>query len=139
HADHFQEQHPDLNVTLDLMNDGKTLPERVRLALFRIYQHSMANIVRHAKARNVKVTFRFDEHKIELKIDDDGVGFKVPHRWIELVRDEHFGLVGSIERAESIGGKMVIKSNKGAGTRITVTVPRREEEQVTQRERFKTS
>lgn len=139
HADHFQEQHPDLNVTLDLMSDGKALPERVRLALFRIYQHSMANIIRHAKASSVKVSFHFDEDIIELKIEDDGVGFNVPRRWIELVRDEHFGLVGSIERAESIGGKMVIESSEGAGTRITVTVPRREEEQVTQRERFKTS
>jgi PAS domain S-box-containing protein len=136
HAEQFQERYPEIRLHLDLMNDGREIPERVRLALFRIYQHSIANIFRHSQARNVEIVFRFDDQQIELRIEDDGKGFRVPKRWIELVRQGHFGLVGSIERAESIGGKLEVYSRPGAGARVCVFVPRKEEQQVTTRERF---
>jgi PAS domain S-box-containing protein len=136
HAAQFREQYNSLNVHLDLMQDGQALTERVRMALFRIYQQSMANILRHADAKNVWVTFRFDDDAIELTIKDDGKGFTVTKRWIELVRKGHFGLVGSIERAESIGGRLELQSSPGAGTLIRTLVPRREEDQVTDKERF---
>lgn len=139
HAERFKEQHPDINVQLDLMNDGKLLSERVRLALFRIYQHAMANILRHSQAKNVRISFGFDDNEIRLRIQDDGKGFKVPNRWIALVREGHFGIVGSIERAESVGGKFEIRSKPGTGTEINVVVPRREEEQIAVRERFRAS
>lgn len=136
HAERFQDQHPEIRLHLDLMADNQNLSERVRLALFRIYQQSMTNILRHSHAKNVWVSFNFDADWIRLRIADDGAGFKVPSRWIEFVRQGHFGLVGSIERAESVGGKFEVQSSVGEGAVIEVTVPRREEEQVTAQERF---
>jgi PAS domain S-box-containing protein len=136
HAESMHEKNPDLSIHLNLMIDGKQLPERVRLALFRIYQHSMANIIRHAHAKNVWVTFLFNNDQIVLEIVDNGTGFKIPKRWIELARQGHFGLVGSIERAESIGGRIEIESQPGSGTTLRVIVPRREEEQVMVKERL---
>lgn len=136
HAEQFSEKNPQLQLHLDLDKDGKELPERVRLAIFRIYQHSLANIVRHAKSSDAWVTFRLNEDTIELMIVDNGMGFKVPRRWVELVRKGHFGLVGSIERAESVGGRLEVESEPEKGTTIRVIVPRREEEQITPRERW---
>lgn len=136
HAEHFQAQHPDISIHLHLASDGKNLSERVRLALFRIYQQSLANIANHANAKNVYITFALHEDQIELRIEDDGRGFDVPSRWIDLVRQGHFGLVGSMERAEAIGGKMEIQSTRGQGTTVQVLVPRREEDQIPTRERF---
>jgi len=136
HAEHFQDLHPEIRLHLDLVKDGQSLSERVRLALFRIYQHSMANILRHSNAKSVNISLKLDDEQINLEIEDDGAGFRVPRRWIQLVREGHFGLVGSIERAESVGGKLEIRSAPGSGTTISVMVPRREEEQVTLRERF---
>jgi signal transduction histidine kinase len=58
-----------------------------------------------------------------LEVQDDGQGFQVPRRWLELARQGHLGLVGIAERAEAIGGQLQIISAPGAGTRIRVVVP----------------
>lgn len=124
HVGQFEEAHPGISIDLELMNDGKTLPERVRLALFRIYQQAVLNILRHADANKIFVQFHFDDEKIRLTIQDDGRGFNVPERQVELVRQGHFGLVGSAERAQAIGGKLWIESAPGQGTILRVVVPR---------------
>lgn len=124
HADQFQLMHPDINVELMLDKDGQSLPEPVRMALFRIYQTAISNILRHAQATEVKIHFVMDENMVHLQIEDNGRGFEVPKRWITLARLGHMGLVGAIERAEAAGGVLDIDSQPGQGTRIHVTVPR---------------
>jgi signal transduction histidine kinase len=59
-----------------------------------------------------------------LEIRDNGQGFELPARWIQLARKGHLGLVGTAERAEALGGKLKILSSPGQGTTIRVTVPR---------------
>jgi two-component system sensor histidine kinase UhpB len=127
HAEGFQEKHPGIKISLDLMYDGETLPEQMRLNLFRIYQQAMSNIARHAQATQVAVSFVWNEREVVLQIEDNGRGFEVPRRWIGLVREGHLGLVGAAERAEMIGGQMKIVSNPGKGTTIKVIVSRDQE------------
>ena len=124
HAQQFQVKYPDIVVDLDLDVDGQTLPERVRLALFRIYQQAMANVAKHADANHVRVSFRLTDQQIRLKIIDDGYGFAVPNRWLELARDGHLGLLGAAERAEAIGGHLAVISSAEAGTTLAVTAPK---------------
>jgi signal transduction histidine kinase len=109
---------------MDLMTDGQSLPERIRLALFRIYQQTLVNVMRHAQAHHINVRFFFDERDITLEIEDDGRGFIVPEKWIDLARQGHMGLVGAAERAEAIGGKLNIESDPNRGTRVRVVAPR---------------
>jgi PAS domain S-box-containing protein len=122
HAEQFQEDHPEINLTLDLMPDGNKLPERVSLALFRIYQQSLANILRHAHATSVNICLFIDEQHLQLRIEDNGNGFEVPSRLVDLVRKGHYGLLGSAERAEAIGGALTIDSKHGMGTTIFVNM-----------------
>jgi PAS domain S-box-containing protein len=122
HAQQFQEEHPELNVHLELMPDRQTLPEKARLALFRIYQASLSNVIRHAEAKQVVVRFTQDAEEVILEIEDDGKGFRVPARWITFARQGHLGLVGALERAESIGGKFEVRSEPGNGTCVHVAV-----------------
>jgi PAS domain S-box-containing protein len=123
HASVFQQQNPGMDLQLELQPDGLVLPERFRLALFRIYQQSLINIVRHARAKKVLVRFQMDVEQAYLEIRDDGVGFNVPESWIDFVREDHFGLAGCAERAESIGGRMKVESEPDKGTTLIVTVP----------------
>jgi PAS domain S-box-containing protein len=124
HAESFQEKHPELAIHLELMPDGQMLPERMRLALFRIYQHMLVNVARHAQAANVLIRLSLEPDQVILQIQDDGSGFIVPSRWIDLARQGHLGLVGAAERAETIGGQFKIESTPGAGTLVRVSVPR---------------
>jgi signal transduction histidine kinase len=111
-------------VKLDLKHDGNELPEQMRVNLFRIYQQAMTNVVRHAEATQVVVTFTWDENQVSLRIQDNGRGFEVPPRWVRMVRKGHLGLVGAAERAELIGGRFQVISKSGEGTLIDVTIPR---------------
>lgn len=125
HIDLFQEAFPDLVFHLDLETDGLSLPEGLRLALFRIYQQLLGNVIRHAEAREIHVRFYLEPEQIVLEVEDDGHGFEVPVRWIDLARKGQLGLVSAIERADTIGGKLNVSSRPGLGTLVSVIVPRK--------------
>lgn len=126
HANDVVEKHPNLNIHLSLAHDRQILPEKVRLALFRIFQQSLANVIRHAKATEVNVRFSFDAEEAHLEITDNGKGFEVPSNWIEFVRQGHYGLAGAAERANTLGGTFKVQSHPGKSTTIRVTIPWRE-------------
>ena len=124
YGDRFRKRNPDLQVTLELDVENKLLPEMTRLALYRISQEAMNNVARHAQAQHVKVTFRLDEKEVELRVEDDGKGFVVPRRWIDLEAEGHLGLSGIAMRAEGIGGSLEVASVRGQGTCLRVRAPR---------------
>jgi PAS domain S-box-containing protein len=123
HAEEFQASHTDLLVDLELVHDGQTLPEPVRIALFRIYQEALNNVVRHARAEKVSVRFRLLDDQAFLEVQDNGQGFNLPGHWIDLARKQHLGLVGSIERAREVGGYLEVNTASGKGTQIRVVMP----------------
>lgn len=123
HVENFQKLYPDLNIQLDLASDGQTLSEQTRLALFRIYQQALNNVGRHADAKQATIRFKLEPEQVFLEIQDDGCGFKMPRRRVELARQGHLGLIGAAERAEAAGGQLKIISAPGEGTRIQVSVP----------------
>jgi signal transduction histidine kinase len=123
HVEKFRDQFPDIAVHLELMQDRQVLQDTMRLALFRIYQQSIQNVARHAQASEVHIRFLRDSEMVVLEVEDNGIGFEMPENWVELAQDEHFGLLGIVERVESIRGKLEIVSALGGGTRVRVTAP----------------
>lgn len=124
HAEKLRDQNPHLTIHLQLVHDQQVLSDSLRLNLFRIYQQAISNVTRHAEATEAHVRFRWDDNTILLEVEDNGKGFDVPNSWVELVRQEHFGLVGLAERLESIRGKLEVVSAVGSGTLIRAIVPR---------------
>lgn len=123
HLERFHELHPDIEIHTDISPDGQRLEESFRLVMFRIYQNAVNNIARHAEASQLWVHFDLNDKQVSLEIEDNGKGFIVPERWVELVRQGHLGLVGIRERVEAIGGNLTIVSAPGKGTLIRVIVP----------------
>jgi len=123
HANDILEKHPDINIYLSLAHDRQILPEKVRLALFRVFQQSLANVIRHSEATEVHVRFSFDAEEAHLEITDNGKGFKVPHNWIDYVRQGHYGLAGAAERVNALGGVFTVESKPGNSTIVRVTIP----------------
>ncbi len=125
HAEIFQQKHPHICIRLEMHQTGALLAETTSLALFRIYQEALSNILKHVKRPNaqVRVSLDKDENWVRLEIQDNGPGFTMPEQWMDLVREGHLGLVGMRERAEALDGQMEIQSNPGEGTRVVVIIP----------------
>ena len=127
HVEQFQETHPELAIKLDLEEDGQTLSEPIRIVLFRIYQAALNNILRHAQADQIKIQFKLNNGRAILKIQDNGKGFLLPDRWIDLARQGHLGIVGARERAKEVGGDLEVITRPGKGTLLQAVIPYCEE------------
>jgi PAS domain S-box-containing protein len=123
HIEAFQLKHPSIQIEPVLAIDHENLPEAVRMALYRIYQELMNNVVKHAGATAVAIRFEYNDRKAKLEVNDNGCGFLVPHDWVEIARQGHLGLVGVLERTEAVGGSIRITSKLGEGTNVTIEVP----------------
>lgn len=87
----------------------------MKLDFFRICQESLANVMRHASATEVKVILKDDGNKVYLCITDNGIGF-TPGKIIETP-----GLVSMRELISSIDGELIVQSKPGEGTTIYVS------------------
>lgn len=123
HLERLRAQQPGLAIHMRLQPCQDSLTERQQLALYRIYQSAVSNVLRHSGATQLDVSLLCEHGRVNLEIRDNGCGFEVPDRWIELARRGHLGLVGTAERVQSIGGKLNIISAPGKGTTIQVSLP----------------
>lgn len=89
------------------------------IGLFRILQEALTNVMRHAQAQTVSLRLEQQEGVLSLSISDDGRGFSIQQGRQGL----SFGLVGMRERAQMLGGTLVLDSQPGEGTSIRVSVP----------------
>ncbi|RYG43940.1 MAG: sensor histidine kinase, partial [Chitinophagaceae bacterium] len=102
----FQSQMADLSI-----------PPVVATGLFRIFQESLTNIARHAKAHQIKATLSVADGFLKMEIADDGKGFDTS------AQRKTLGLLGMKERAFMIGGDLDISSKPGRGTTVIISVP----------------
>jgi len=97
------------------------LDSRAGTQLMRIVQEGLANIRKHAHASAAQVVFALNAGRIQVRIEDDGVGFDVARLF--QAEGQSFGLRSMRDRAEALGGTFQILSTPGRGTRVIVEVP----------------
>ncbi len=116
------ETQADFSIQVRGIEPDPRLAAPVELALFRIVQETLNNVVKHSQAK--KVTINLESNRVvRLTIIDDGVGF-VYKRHQNPAKRAGLGLLTISERAEAVRGFCRIESQPGVGTRITVEVPR---------------
>jgi PAS domain S-box-containing protein len=120
HARDF-ERRTRIPCSVELPREMPDLEHTHAIALFRIFQEAMTNIVRHAKATHVWVTVECRSDEIRLRVLDNGIG--IPHERVRSARS--IGLKGMRERAAIAGGKLMLGPAGQSGTVVVVTVPLR--------------
>ncbi|RED63895.1 HAMP domain-containing sensor histidine kinase [Cohnella lupini] len=107
-----------LQGTLEIQIRGR-LSEAKEHQLFLIIQEAMANVVKHAEAKSVRLFLGETDRQISLSIEDDGAGFRA-----EQVRTGAYGLSTMRERAQKLGGEAEIVTKPGSGTRVKAWFPK---------------
>ena len=111
-------------IQIEFRKDGEEqrLAREVELALYRMAQEALSNVVRHSQATRADLQISFGIKGIELEINDNGIGFDMPKSPTDFAASGHFGLLGIRERAELIGARLEVESTVGRGSRLKVKV-----------------
>lgn len=113
------------NIAIYFFSRGlsKRLNHEKELALYRVAQESLTNVIKYAQARYIYVNLIKKRRVISLSIEDDGVGFETGKAMRISQTKGHLGLHIMQERAIQLGGEFLIESRKGEGTHVLVELP----------------
>ena len=117
-AKEFQER---TGIKCEVMFDppDMTVHTEIMTPLFRIFQEALTNVLRHAKATEVKSSFQRTESGIMVEIADNGIGIREE----ELSKPTSFGLLGMQERVYPWGGTVSIRGINNKGTTVEIMIP----------------
>ena len=106
--------------TVAMAPDMEAVPKPMAIALFRVAQQGLDNIVRHAHAKRMQIELVDEPQRYVLKLSDNGRGMDLTDpqfRWTH-------GLAGMRHRVEALGGQFTIDSEPARGTALTIAVPK---------------
>ncbi|HLW00397.1 MAG TPA: sensor histidine kinase [Ktedonobacterales bacterium] len=120
-----QVQGSQLTIEFQVAGSEEGFSEESLLALYRAAQEGLTNVQKHARATNVRIELQFGKQEAMLHLHDNGQGFDpaILHQ-MTPGREGGYGLQGVQERLELIGGEYKLESAPGAGTRLTLRVPK---------------
>lgn len=99
--------------------DDAQWPPEMQTVFFRIFQETLTNVIRHAKATRVDVRLHQEHGRLVMTVKDNGRGISEE----EQASTRSLGLVGMRERAMLIGGEVALHGAPGRGTTVTLRVP----------------
>jgi signal transduction histidine kinase len=108
-----------LHFDLNCLQEHIKIDKDLQTALFRIFQESVTNITRHAKATEVQVRMNYDNRELIFEIVDNGVGIKEE----AIENSESLGLIGIKERIHPWNGQVEFEGSPGKGTKVKVNIP----------------
>lgn len=113
------EQRTGIRCQLDAVDEGEPVHPDLAIALFRILQEALNNIIKHARASKVSVELLNRPEGISLTVTDNGCGLTEADR----AKPRSFGLRGIAERVARFGGSLEMTPARRGGTVLTVTIP----------------
>ena len=115
--------HEDIIIRDDIHIPENSIPEFLKIAIFRVLQEALNNVAKHSRAGAIKITLLNKEDLIQMTIQDDGQGFTQGGRDGYALPDDGFGIPSMKERVQLSGGDFHLESHLGKGTTITATWP----------------
>ncbi len=117
-----QEERAGVSILIEGVEGLARYGEEVEITVFRLVQEAVNNALRHGRADEIRVTLH-DVDGLRVVVEDNGVGFD-PDDQVQRAHHEGYGLSAMRERVALAGGRFDLSSAPGAGTRITVFLPR---------------
>lgn len=98
------------------------LNSEVQIAIYRIIQEALNNVFHHSSASYVDITIRYSTKQVSIEVRDNGIGFNT-HQVMQSNSTHGFGLISMRERALSVGGTLLVKSELDNGCQIILKIP----------------
>ncbi|MFH1931466.1 MAG: ABC transporter substrate binding protein [Pseudomonadota bacterium] len=117
------QQQTDMEIQFFSQGIPKRFEGEKELAIYRIAQEALVNIIRHARAKHVFVNLVKKDEMISLSVEDDGVGFDLDRTMKPSKKRGPLGLLIMRERAVQLDGEFTIESQHGKGTHLLVEIP----------------
>lgn len=111
-----------LNVRVDILGEEHALDETVKIAIFRIIQEALNNIIKHSRATGARISLEYREKSAHILVRDNGIGFDMDEAKNRIGRVS-LGLAGMAERAALLGGTVEVHSRPNYGTEIEAVIP----------------
>ncbi len=108
-----------IKATISSNEEIEIIGDKVQIIIFRILQEFFTNTIKHSKASNLEVNIQYDTEKLVVHAKDDGVGFDVNVSNTQ----QGIGLCNIQNRGKLINAKVILKSEEGKGTAMTLTYP----------------
>nr|WP_242582363.1 PAS domain S-box protein [Hymenobacter telluris] len=112
--------HRSLAVHLHLAGLEEPLPRLLEVAVYRIVQELLNNIIKHAQAQEAFIHLVREDDKLAVSVEDNGQGFEVD---LSYTPQQGIGLPGLRNRVGLLGGTLLINSRPGLGTIISIELP----------------
>ena len=112
----------DINIEMNFFGKEARLEPVLEIALFRLIQEALNNVVKHAHASDIMVIVELKDKWVRASVEDDGVGFELDEI-LASRSGNNFGLVSMKERTDLLGGEMEIDTKPGKGTKVSFKVP----------------
>lgn len=110
-----------LDIRVEINGEERPLASAVKIALFRVAQEALTNIIKYADAEHAWVRLNYADQEVRLQIEDNGRGFDMEAQ-ANSARSQ-WGLLGMQERAALLGGRFDLYAVAGQGTRVQVVIP----------------
>ncbi|GBC99645.1 Redox sensor histidine kinase response regulator DevS [bacterium HR17] len=110
------------DLVLDSEGDLSVSPE-IAIGIYRIVQEALTNVAKHAKATRAKVTLQRADRVLRVVVEDNGVGFDPSAILRHPDETKRLGLVGMMERAAMLSGRLTVDSHPKRGTKVVLEVP----------------
>ena len=121
-GDRFAQQHG-LLTYFESDRQPKPLAEDLKVLLFQAVQELLVNIVKHARAKSLKISMWRQNGQLYIGVEDDGVGFDPTVPGYRQGKGGGFGLFSIRERLRPLGGHLEIKSEPDGGAEFVLSVP----------------
>jgi len=118
-----------LSLDFEVRGVERPLAKQVEAAATRVLHESIANTIKHAGARSLRVRLSYRSRGVRLHITDDGKGFQLDPAF--RAYGGHWGLLGMKERAAELHGTLALRSSPGRGTTVVLRLPDRAGSRVT--------
>ncbi len=109
-----------IKVTVAVNGKEHKLKSEAEILIFRIAQEALSNVKQHSKATRAEIILDFVARDIKMSVKDNGCGFAQPENMESYTTAGQMGLDIMRQRAKLLGGRLIVQSELGKGTTLTV-------------------